>query len=202
MKRSLPLLAILLVVGCGHDQTAQPSALPPTSTSQAPASTSAPAPAPTPAPASSAAPAPGPTAAPAPTPVAEPAPPQPCSDDDLAVGSGQPEEAGTMRRVNVSFTNTSADMCTMVSYPTADLVTAAGGVLVHVARRPANAAPRLELQPGEVATADVTASAVDTATGDACGRIGTLVVTAPDTVQAHTLAVNLPICDASISAVG
>jgi prophage tail gpP-like protein len=90
----------------------------------------------------------------------------------------------------------------MVGYPGADLVTAAGGVLVHVARRPANAAPRLELQPGEVATADVAASAVDSATDTACARTGTLVVTAPDTVRPHTLEVNLPICEATISAVG
>jgi hypothetical protein len=75
-------------------------------------------------------------------------------------------------------------------------------VLVHVERRPANAAPRLELQPGEVATADVAASAVDAATGEPCGRIGTLTVTAPNNDQPHLLEVNLPICDATISAVG
>jgi hypothetical protein len=134
--------------------------------------------------------------------VAEPAAPQPCGDDGLTVTAGEPEEADTMRRVVVSFTNTSAQTCTLVSYPAADLVTAAGGVLIHVARRPANAAPRLELHPGEIATADVEASAIDPATGTACGRTGTLVVTAPDTAQRHLLEVNLPICEATISAVG
>jgi hypothetical protein len=107
-----------------------------------------------------------------------------------------------VRRVVVTFTNTSSNMCTLVGYPGADLVTAAGGVLVHVARRPANAAPRLELHPGEVATADVQASAIDIATGDSCGRSGTLVVTPPNDVRSHLLEINLPICDATISSVG
>jgi hypothetical protein len=81
-------------------------------------------------------------------------------------------------------------------------VAGAGGVLVHVARRPANAAPRLELLPGEVATADVATSALDSSTGGPCGRIGTLVITAPNLVEAHMLEVNMPICDATISSVG
>lgn len=169
MKRSLPLLAILIVVGCTHPQATPP------------ASTSAPAPS---------------------SPTAPPAVPMPCADDALNVTAGTVEEADTTRRVVVSFTNSSAQVCTLVGYPGADLVTAAGGVLVHVARRPANSAPHLELRPGDVATADVASSAVDTATGGACGRIGTLVVTAPNTTTAHLLAANLPICDATISAVG
>jgi hypothetical protein len=128
--------------------------------------------------------------------------PEPCADDDLTVTSGQVEDADTMRRVVVSFTNTSPDVCALVGYPGADLVTAAGGVLVHVARRPANAAPHLELHPGEVATADVQAFAIDTTTGDSCGRTGTLVVIPPNNFQSHLLEVNLPICDATISSVG
>ncbi len=111
-------------------------------------------------------------------------------------------EADTLRRVDVTFTNSSAQTCVLVGYPGADLVTAAGGVLVHVARRPQNSAPHLELQPGEKATAGVQSSAVDTSTGSGCGRTGTLVVTAPNTTKSHLLAVNLPICDATISSVG
>jgi hypothetical protein len=178
MKRSLPVLVILLAVGCAPQETNPPTPVPIPSAATPSAAASTPAPAP------------------------EPAVPQPCADDDLAITGDQPEGAGTTRRAVVSFTNTSADMCTLVGYPVADLVTAAGGVLVHVARRPANAAPRLELQPGEVATADVEASAVDTSTGAACGRTGTLVVTAPGTIAPHTLPVNLPICEATTSAVG
>ena len=53
-----------------------------------------------------------------------------------------------------------------------------------------------------VATADVQASAIDTSTGDPCGRIGTLVVTPPNNVEPRLLEVYLPICDATISSVG
>lgn len=130
------------------------------------------------------------------------APVLPCADGELAVTAGQVESADTLRRVVVTFTNTSSKACALVGYPGADLVTAAGGVLVHVARRPANAAPHLELQPGEMGTADVQASAIDTSTGESCGRTGTLVVTAPNTTQSHLLEANLPICNATISAVG
>ena len=42
-----------------------------------------------------------------------------------------------MRRVVVSFKNTSSNPCMLVGYPDANLVTAAGGVLVHVDQRPA-----------------------------------------------------------------
>lgn len=125
-----------------------------------------------------------------------------CGNDDLTVAAGPVAEADTVRRVDVTFTNSSQQACVLVGYPGADLVTAAGGVLVHVARRPHNSAPHLELQPGEKATADVQSSAIDSATGTGCGRIGTLVVTAPNTTTSHLLAVNLPICDATISAVG
>lgn len=109
--------------------------------------------------------------------------------------------ANTLRHVTVSFTNTSSHPCTLTGYPGADLVTAAGGVLVHVTRRPQNAAPHLTLDPGEVANADVEAYAIDTATGNGCPRVGTLVITPPNGFQSHTLAVNLPICTASISSV-
>jgi hypothetical protein len=84
-----------------------------------------------------------------------------------------------MRRVVVSFRNTSSNPCMLVGYPDANLVTAAGGVLVHVDQRPALAAHVLHLAPGE----------------------GTLVVTAPNDSVSHTLPVALPICSATISSV-
>jgi hypothetical protein len=80
-------------------------------------------------------------------------------------------------------------------------VTAAGGVLVHVARRPAAAAHRLTLGPGDLANADVQAYAIDTATGNSCPREGTLVVTPPNGFVSRTLNVSLPICSATISSV-
>jgi Protein of unknown function (DUF4232) len=190
----VPLAAALLVVGCAREDASEPTAAP------APAATTAPQVSATPPAPPSASPSASPVPA-SPAPV-EPVLPQPCSDDDLTVTGGQVESDGTSRSVDVSFTNASAQMCTLVGYPGADLVGGAGGVLVHVARRPANAAPRLELLPGEVATADVHTSAVDTTTGDPCGRIGTLVVTPPNNVQPRLLEVNLPICDASIGSVG
>jgi hypothetical protein len=104
--------------------------------------------------------------------------------------------------VILSLTNTSSDTCTLVGYPGADLVTPAGGVLINVPRRPANAAPRLTLHPGEVATADVIGYAIDTETGNSCPRWGTLVVTPPNGFVSRTMTVDLPICAASISSVG
>jgi hypothetical protein len=89
----------------------------------------------------------------------------------------------------------------LVGYPDANLVTAAGGVLVHVDQRPALAAHVLHLAPGDVASADVESYAVDTATGNSCPREGTLVVTAPKDSVSHTLPVALPICSATISSV-
>ena len=88
----------------------------------------------------------------------------------------------------------------MVGFPGADLVTPAGGVLINVPRRPANAAHRLTLNPGDTATADVTASAFD-ATGKACARWGALVVTAPNDVVPHTMSIDVPICEATVSSV-
>ncbi|MCI4674853.1 DUF4232 domain-containing protein [Candidatus Mycolicibacterium alkanivorans] len=64
-----------------------------------------------------------------------------------------------MRRVVATFKNTASQEC-IVGYPGADLVTPAGGVLINVARRPANAAHRLRLTPGDKAIADVQSYAV------------------------------------------
>ncbi|WP_163720256.1 DUF4232 domain-containing protein [Mycolicibacterium psychrotolerans] len=181
-------LAVLLA-GCGSDGDDQPVAGP------APLSSSAPEPSPT---------TPAPTSQPS-TPSAtgsEPAVPLACGNADLDVSAGPVSETDTTRQATVTFTNISPNACALVSFPGADLVTAAGGLLVHVARRPANSAPHLELQPREAARADVQASAVDTTTGQPCGRTGTLVVTAPNTTESHLLPVNLPICEATISAVG
>src|SRR6516165_10392128 len=112
-----------------------------------------------------------------------------CSDADLTVANGPVESANTLRRVVVSFTNTSSHSCELVGYPDANLVTAAGGVLVHVDPRPALAAHVLHLAPGDVANADVEAYAIETATGNPCPREGTLVVTPPKGSVSHTLPV-------------
>jgi Protein of unknown function (DUF4232) len=125
----------------------------------------------------------------------------PCTDDDLAVINGPLESANTQRHVTLSFRNKSTHTCTLVGYPGADLVTPAGGLLINVPRRPANAAHHLTLSPGDVATADVTAYAIDTSTGDACPRWGNLVVTPPDGFVSHPMSVDVPICNASIGSV-
>jgi hypothetical protein len=117
------------------------------------------------------------------------------------VTNGSLESADTQRHVVVSFTNSSAHACTLVGYPGADLVTPAGGVLINVPRRPAAAAHRLTLGPSDVATAEVTAYAIDTSTGNACPRWGNLVVTPPNDFVSHPLSVDVPICSASISSV-
>ena len=125
-----------------------------------------------------------------------------CADGDLTVSNGPIESANTLRRVVVSFKNTSPNMCILAGYPDANLVTAAGGVLVHVEPRPANAAHVLHLNPGDIATADVSSSALDiNGSGNPCPREGTLVVTAPKGAVAHTLPIALPICNATISSV-
>ena len=124
-----------------------------------------------------------------------------CSDAALTVTNGPIESASTMRRVVVSFKNTSATACPLVGYPDANLMTAAGGVLVQVNNRPALAAHVLTLAPGDVATADVESYAIETGTGNACPREGTLVVTAPGESVSHELPVALPICNATISSV-
>jgi Protein of unknown function (DUF4232) len=123
------------------------------------------------------------------------------ADDDLAVTNGPLESANTQRHVALSFKNTSSHSCTLVGYPGADLVTPAGGVLINVPRRAANAAHHLTLNPGDVATADVTAYAIDTSTGGTCPRWGNLVVTPPNGFVSHPMSVDVPICNASVSSV-
>ena len=140
----------------------------------------------------------GPTSAPSPS---APEAIEPCADDDLTVTNGPLESANTQRHVIVSFTNSSAHACTLFGYPGADLVTPAGGVLINVPRRPAAAAHRLTLGPGDVATADVTAYAIDTSTGNACPRWGNLVVTPPNDYVSRPLSVDVPICNATVSSV-
>jgi hypothetical protein len=179
---ALPLLAVVLIAGCSAERTT-PAA--PASTVTVTATTPS-------------------TALPAPAPPAAPVTPDasgPCTDDDLAVASGPLESANTQPHVALSFRNTSSHSCTLVGYPGADLVTPAGGVLINVPRRPANAAHHLTLNPGDVATADVTAYAIDTSTGDACPRWGNLVVTPPNGFVSHPMSVDVPICKASISTV-
>jgi uncharacterized protein DUF4232 len=125
-----------------------------------------------------------------------------CSDADLTVTNGPIESANTLRRVVVSFKNRSSNQCMLVGYPDANLVTAAGGVLVHVENRPANAAHVLHLNPGDIANADVESSALDiNGSGNPCPREGTLVVTPPGDSVSHELPVALPICRATISSV-
>jgi hypothetical protein len=192
MKRiALPLLAIVLLAGCSAERTT-PTA--PASTVTVTAATpSAPAPA---APVTVTV-----TPAPGPAPQSEPEASGPCTDDDLTVTNGPLESANTQRHVILSFNNTSSHACTLVGYPGADLVTPAGGVLINVPRRPANAAHHLTLNPGDVATADITAYAIDTSTGDACPRWGNLVVTPPNGFVSHPMSVDVPICNASVSSV-
>jgi len=190
---ALPLLALVLLAGCSAERTT-PAA--PASTVTVTATTP-----------STALPAPAPPAAPVTVTVtttpSAPAPEAagPCTDDDLAVTNGPLESANTQRHVILSFQNTSSHSCTLVGYPGADLVTPVGGVLINVPRRPANAAHHLTLNPGDIATADVTAYAIDTATGDACPRWGNLVVTPPNGFVSHPMSVDVPICNASISSV-
>jgi hypothetical protein len=198
---ALPLLAAVLLAGCSAERTT-PAAPASTATVTATTMPSSPATAsPAPVPSASQAPAAPVTVTVTPSATA-PEEIGPCTDDDLAVTNGPLQSANTQRHVIPSFQNTSAQACTLVGYPGADLVTPAGGVLINVPRRPANAAPRLTLNPGEVATADVTAYAIDTSTGDACPRWGNLVVTPPNGFVSHPMSVDVPICTASISSVG
>lgn len=187
---ALPLLAVAVLAGCSAERTT-PAAPPSTVTVTAPA--------PSP---SVAAPTPGAPATVTVTSAPAPKAAGPCTDADLEVTNGTLESANTQRHVILSFKNTSSHACTLVGYPGADLVTPAGGVLINVPRRPANAAPHLTLNPREVATADVIAYAIDTETGNACPRWGNLVVTPPNGFVSHPMTVDMPICTASISAVG
>jgi hypothetical protein len=195
---ALPLLAVALLAGCSAERTTPAAPVATVTVAPATPSTSLAAPAP---PTSEAPAAPVTvtvTATPSPsTPDAS----GPCSDADLAVANGPLESANTQRHVILSFKNTSSHSCTLFGYPGADLVTPAGGVLINVPRRPANAVHRLTLNPGDVATADVTAYAIDTSTSDACARWGNLVVTPPNGFVSHPMSVDLPICNASVSSV-
>jgi hypothetical protein len=177
MKQMLHAVVVLMAAGCASSGT--PTTAPSTVTVTAPPST---------------------TAAP-PTTMAPSGEPAACTDDQLDVTNGPVESADTLRRVVVTFKNTSSQECTLVGYPGVDLVTPAGGVLISVARRPANAVHHLRLSPGDKAIADVQSYAVDTKTGDTCPRYGTLVVTPTRGLQSRTLAVDLPICDATVSSV-
>ena len=194
MKRILYVVITLLAAGCST--TGTPMATVTSTVTVAPSTTATPAITAT----SPATAAPPTTAAPRTTaaPQGEPAA---CTDDQLEVTNAPLASANTMRRVVVTFKNTSSQQCTLVGYPGVDLVTPAGGVLINVARRPANAAHLLTLSPGDTATADVQSYAVDTKTGDPCPRFGTLVVTPPNGFQSRTLPVDLPICDATVSSV-
>lgn len=206
MKPMLPLLVVIALAGCSAQHATGQESISVAAESPTPAATSPPS-----APVASQLPSPAatPPAAPpdAPTSSVEASGPAtapvagPCVDDDLTVGNGTVQSANLQRRVLLSFTNSSSHACTLTGYPGADLVTAAGGVLVHVQRRPANAAHHLTLNPGDVANADVLSYVIDAATGDDCGRIGTLVVTPPNGYVSHTLTANLPICDATVSSV-
>jgi hypothetical protein len=192
MKRTLPVVAALVLAGCAAHQTPTVATTPgqPTVT-VTPTTVTVTA-------------APIPVAAPVPAPVAPaPAPPAigPCADGDLSVVSGTMQSADTQRHVALSFINVSSHPCTLFGYPGADLVTPAGGVLINVPRRPAPAAHRLVLAPNDVARADVATSAIDTATGNDCPRWGALVVTPPNDFQSRALPIDLPICNASISTV-
>lgn len=189
-------VAVALVAGCSTHETTP--AAPTVTVTVAPTapSTSAPSQAP------SAPPTVTVTANPAPAPSpSTPAALGQCSDEDLAVTNGSLQSADTLRHVVVSFTNTSSHSCTLVGYPGADLVTPVGGLLINIPRRPANAAHRVTLNPGDSATAEVQAYAVDTATGDTCPRWGNVVVTPPNDFVSHNLSADLPICNATVSPV-
>jgi hypothetical protein len=150
--------AVVLIAGCSNHDTSPPAPSP--SVQASPSSSSAP----------SQAPSAPPTVTVTVSPTASPAPSQspstpaalgPCSDSDLEVTNGPLESAKTLRRVVVSFRNTSSHPCTLIGYPGADLVTPGGGVLINVSPRPAAAAHHLTLDPGDVATADVQAYAIE-----------------------------------------
>jgi hypothetical protein len=187
---TLPLLAVVLLAGCSAERTTPAAPASTVTVTAARPSTSPAAPATVTV-----------TTTPGPAPQSAPEGSGPCIDDDLAVTNGPLESADTQRHVILSFRNTSSHACTLVGYPGADLVTPAGGLLINVPRRPANAAHHVTLNPGDVATADVTAYAIDTSTGDACPRWGNLVVTPPNGFVSHPMSVDVPICNATVSSV-
>jgi Protein of unknown function (DUF4232) len=200
---TLPLLAVVLLAGCSAERTtpAAPASTVTVTATTPSTSLAAPASPISEAPAEPVTVTVTTTPSPAPQSASTPEASGPCSDDDLAVTNGPLESANTQRHVTLSFRNTSSHSCALVGYPGADLVTPAGSVLINVPRRPANAAHHLTLNPGDVATADVTAYAVDTSTGDACPRWGNLVVTPPNGFVSHPMSVDVPICNASVSSV-
>jgi Protein of unknown function (DUF4232) len=198
MKLMLPLVAVVLVAACSAEQRTPAPAPTVTVTANAP-SVSPAAPAPSTSPVTVTVTT-SPSIAPPPSAPTDQAS-GPCSDADLAVTNGPLESADTQRHVTLSFTNRSSHPCTLVGYPGADLVTPAGGVLINVPRRPANAAHRLTLGPGDVATADVTAYAIDTSTGNSFPRWGNLAVTPPNGFVSHPMSVDMPICSATVSSV-
>ena len=197
---TLPLLAIVVLAGCSAGRTTPEAPAPTVTVTATTPSTAVAAPA-APTSQAPAAPATVTVTPPASAPLSPPEAPGPCTDDDLVVTNGPLESANTQRHVTLSFRNTSSHSCTLVGYPGADLVTPAGGVLINVPRRPANAAHHLTLNPGDVATADVTAYAIDTSTGNDCPRWGNLVVTPPNGFVSHPMSVDVPICNASVSTV-
>jgi hypothetical protein len=194
---ALPLLAVAVLAGCSAERPT-PAAPAPTVTVMA---TTPLAPSPPAAVAPAAPVTVTVTSTPAPAPLSAPEPASQCTDDDLTVTNGPLESANTQRHVILSFRNTSSQACTLYGYPGADLVTPVGGVLINVPRRPADAAHHLTLNPGDVATADVTAYAIDTSTGNDCARWGNLVVTPPNGFVSQPMSVDVPICSASISTV-
>ena len=196
---ALPLLAVALLAGCSAGRTT-PTAPSTVTVTAATPSTAVAAPA-SPVSQAPAAPVTVTVTTPAPAPLSAPDAPGQCTDDDLAVTNSPLQYANTERHVTLYFRNASSRSCTLFGYPGADLVTPAGGVLINVPRRQANAAHHLTLNPGDVATADITAYAIDTATGNDCARWGNLVVTPPNGFVSHSMPVDVPICNASISTV-
>jgi hypothetical protein len=143
---ALPLLAVALLAGCSAERTTPAAPASTVTVTAATPSTSVAAPTPPSVELPAAPVTVTVTTTPAPAPHSEPEAAGPCTDDDLAVTNGPLGSANTQRHVALSFTNTSVHACTLVGYPGADLVTPAGGVLINVPRRPANAAPRLTLK--------------------------------------------------------
>ncbi len=196
---ALPLLAVALLAACSSARTT-PTAPSTVTVTAATPSTAVAAPA-SPVSQAPAAPVTVTVTTPAPAPLSAPDAPGQCTDDDLAVTNSPLQSANTQRHVTLYFRNASSQSCTLFGYPGADLVTPVGGVLINVPRRQANAAHHLTLNPGDVATADITAYAIDTSTGNDCARWGNLVVTPPNGFVSHPMPVDMPICNASISTV-
>ena len=167
---ALPLLAGVLLAGCSAGRTTPAAPASTVTVTAATPSASLDAPPPPPSQAPDAPVIVTVTTTPGIAPQSAPDASGPCTDDDIAITNGPLESANTQRHVALTFNNTSSHSSTLVGYPGADLVTPAGGVLIDVPRRPANAAHHLTLNPGDVATADVTGSEIDTSTGDVCPR--------------------------------